>query len=66
MSEIDEQEAFESIRQLAQRTAVAVAALIAIIIFVAIRFARSLTKPIQLLTRTANELAQGNLEVQID
>jgi PAS domain S-box-containing protein len=66
MSEIDEEEAFRPIRQLASRTALAVIGLMAAIILVSLAFARTLTRPLEMLTGTANELAEGNLDVQID
>ena len=66
MSEIDEEEAFRPIQQLASRTAIAVVGLMAAIILVSLAFARTLTKPLQMLTGTANELADGNLDVYID
>jgi len=66
MSEIDQEEAFASIRQLAQKMSIAVIGLVAVIVVVAIRFAHTLTKPLELLTGTAHELADGNLDVHID
>ncbi|HSG44221.1 MAG TPA: PAS domain S-box protein [Anaerolineales bacterium] len=66
MSEIDEAEAFRPIQQLASRTATAVIGLIAAIILVSLAFARTLTKPLQMLTGTANELANGNLDTYVD
>jgi PAS domain S-box-containing protein len=66
MSEIDEEEAFRPIRQLASRTAIAVMGLIAAILLVSLVFSRSLTRPLQMLTGTANELAEGNLDAHID
>jgi PAS domain S-box-containing protein len=65
MSEIDQEEAFASIRSLAIRTTIGVLILIAGIIILALAFSRTITRPLNQLTTTADELAKGNLDVEV-
>jgi PAS domain S-box-containing protein len=65
MSEIDQEEAFASIRSLGIRTLIGVMVLIAGIVIMATLFARTITRPLDQLTHTADELASGNLDVEV-
>ncbi|GAH68518.1 unnamed protein product, partial [marine sediment metagenome] len=65
MSEIDQAEAFAPIRSLGIKTGLAVGGLIAAIVVMAVLFSRSITRPLEQLTRTANQLADGNLDVEV-
>jgi PAS domain S-box-containing protein len=65
MSEIDQEEAFAPIRSLGTRTLVGVLVLIAAIVILAIAFSRTITRPLNELTQTADELANGNLDVEV-
>ncbi len=65
MSEIDQEEAFAAIRSLGIRTFVGVMILIVAIIVFAIAFSRTITKPLDRLTQTADDLAKGNLDVEV-
>lgn len=66
MSEIDEAEALASIRSLRNGIFIGSIGLIAVIVIIAFFFAKTLTRPLQELTASAEELAQGNLDVHID
>jgi anti-anti-sigma regulatory factor len=66
MSEIDREEAFAPVRSLRNRTLVWLAVLTALIGLVAFAFARSLTRPLEALSRGAAELAQGHLDASIE
>jgi len=65
MSEIDQAEAFDPIRDLGIKTGLAVAGLIAAIVVMAVAFSRTITRPLKQLTETANQLAGGNLDVEV-
>jgi PAS domain S-box-containing protein len=65
MSEIDREEAFASIRALGIRTLGVVAILIVGIVALAVVFSRTITRPLEELTATADELATGNLDVEV-
>ncbi len=65
MSEIDQEEAFASIRSLGIRTLIGVMVLIAAIVIMATLFSRTITRPLDELTHTADELASGNLNVEV-
>ncbi|TNF91343.1 MAG: PAS domain S-box protein, partial [Gammaproteobacteria bacterium] len=65
MSEIDQAEAFAPIRSLGIRTLVGVLVLIAAIVILAVAFSRTITRPLDELTETADELAKGNLDVEV-
>jgi PAS domain S-box-containing protein len=65
MSEIDQAEAFAAIRDLGIKTGLAVGGLIAVIVVLAILFSRTITRPLEQLTQTANQLADGNLDVDV-
>jgi anti-anti-sigma regulatory factor/HAMP domain-containing protein len=66
MSEIDREEAFAPVRSLRNRTLAWLAVLVASIGLVAFAFARSLTRPLEELSRSAAALAEGNLDVPIE
>jgi PAS domain S-box-containing protein len=66
MSEIDEAEAFIYIYSLRDKLALWLAGLIIAIVIISFFFSRSLTKPLKKLTRNAEELAQGRLDIKID
>ena len=66
MSEIDREEAFAPVRSLRNHTLVWLAVLAVVIGIVAFAFARSLTRPLEELSRGAAELAQGHLDVPIE
>lgn len=65
MSEIDEEEAFAAIRELGTRTLRGVIGLIAAIVLMAVYFSRTITRPLNELTETADVLASGDLDVEI-
>ena len=65
MSEIDQAEAFAAIRSLGINIGMAVAGLIAVIVVLAVLFSRTITRPLDQLTQTAHELADGNLNVDV-
>ncbi len=65
MSEIDEAEAFSSIRSLGRRLAVGSLGIIAFIIIAAIIFSRTITRPIEHLQSQAGEISAGNLDTKI-
>lgn len=65
MSEIDQAEAFASIRSLGIKTGLAVGGLIAAIVVIAVLFSRTITRPLEQLTQTAHQLADGNLDVEV-
>lgn len=65
MSEIDQAEAFAPIRDLGIKTGLAVGGLIAAIVVMAVAFSRTITRPLEQLTQTANQLAEGNLDVEV-
>lgn len=62
MSEIDEQEAFAPITQMAVTTIMGAALLIIVIVAFSFFFSRSITTPLNALTEHANALAQGKLD----
>lgn len=65
MSEIDEQEAFKDVKEMRDKSILLFLGLLIFIIIISILFARKLTKPIKNLQNSANELSQGNLDVEI-
>lgn len=65
MSEIDKSEAFEAIPALLKNFAYWSILLLVIILALALLFSKSISKPVQLLSKRASELANGNLEVPI-
>ena len=65
MSEIDQAEAFGAIRALGLRILGVVAALIVGIVVLAVAFSRTITRPLEELTTTADELATGNLDIEV-
>jgi len=65
MSEIDQAEAFAAIRSLGIRTGLAVGGLIIVIVILAVLFSRTITRPLEQLTQTANQLADGELDVDV-
>jgi PAS domain S-box-containing protein len=65
MSEIDREEAFASVRALGIRTLGVVAILIVGLVVLAVVFSRTITRPLEELTATADELATGNLDVEV-
>jgi PAS domain S-box-containing protein len=65
MSEIDEAEAFASIRSLGLRLGIASLGLIAFIIIAAFFFSRTLTRPLVELTNDAEMLSYGVLDLEI-
>ncbi|MCK4898456.1 MAG: HAMP domain-containing protein, partial [Anaerolineales bacterium] len=65
MSEIDQEEAFSAIRSLGIKTMIGVLGLIAAIVVLAVVFSRTITRPLDELTETANQLAKGNLDVEV-
>ncbi|UCG22850.1 MAG: HAMP domain-containing protein [Chloroflexota bacterium] len=66
MSEIDEAEAFAPAQTLGRTLLVASIVLLAAIVILAIFFSRSITRPLEALTGSAGELADGNLDVAIN
>ena len=66
MSEIDEAEAFAYVYQLRNLMLGWLLCVVAIIVLVAISFARSIKQPLQILTDNARQLEHGNLDVTID
>jgi len=66
MSEIDEAEAFAAVRSLTSQLVLVFGGLVTAIIVAAIAFSRSITRPINKLSANAQELAEGNLDVQVD
>jgi methyl-accepting chemotaxis protein len=66
MSEIDREEAFAPVRSLRNRTLAWLAVLVAAIGLIAAALARSLIRPLEDLSRSAAELAQGDLDVSIE
>jgi PAS domain S-box-containing protein len=65
MSEIDREEAFAAIRALGIRTFGIVVILIVGIVVLAVVFSRTITRPLEELTAAADELATGNLDVEV-
>ena len=65
MSEIDQAEAFAGIRSLGTKTFFGVVVLIGVIILMAVLFSKTITRPLDELTGTADELAKGNLDVEV-
>ncbi len=65
MSEIDEAEAFSSIRSLGLRLALGSVILIFVVIVSAVLFSRTITQPIEQLRLQANEISAGNLNMTI-
>ena len=66
MSEIDKDEAFAHVYDLRKNILVIFIGLLISIAFASLFILRKITKPIKELTTTAEELADGNLEVEID
>jgi serine phosphatase RsbU (regulator of sigma subunit) len=66
MSEIDKDEAFAHVYDLRKNIIIVFIGLFIAIIFASIIISKKITKPIKLLTAKAQELAAGNLNVQID
>ncbi len=66
MSEIDEAEAFESITGLRNRLLLLLSVLLIAIIVLALLFSRTLTRPLNILTSQARELAQGDMDVAVE
>ena len=66
MSEMDRAEAFAGIRALQRSMLGVLAVVVAGSILLAILFSRGLTRPLRGLTARANELAEGQLDVEID
>jgi len=66
MSEIDAAEAFESAEALKMRMMVLLAILLVSIIGISFVFAKSMTRPIKVLTAKAESLAKGDLGVDIN
>jgi methyl-accepting chemotaxis protein len=65
MSEIDKAEAFAASGTLRNQVLIGLLILTAISIVVAMVFARTLTRPLTSLSRTASEIAEGNLGAEI-
>ena len=65
MSEIDADEAFASVEALKLRMMILLAILLASIIGISFVFAKTMTRPIKVLTAKAESLAQGDLGVDI-
>ena len=65
MSEMDEDEAFESIYSLRNNILIWLGGIIVFIVILGVMFAKTITHPIKKLTRDAEELAKGNLDVEI-
>jgi PAS domain S-box-containing protein len=65
MSEIDEAEAFASIRTLGTNLALGSTALVVFIVLAAALFSRTLTRPLAQLTDDAEQLSYGNLDLEI-
>lgn len=65
MSEIDKDEAFAHVYDLRRNILIIVCGLLLAIIFVSLFVSRKITKPIKTLTYKAQELASGNLDVEI-
>ena len=66
LSEIDEAEALESSRQLRARILREQVVILVIVLGIAFAFARSLTRPIERLSRTAADFAAGHLDASVD
>jgi serine phosphatase RsbU (regulator of sigma subunit) len=66
MSEIDKDEAFSHVYDLRNNIIVIFFGLLISIAFASLFISRKITKPIKELTKRAEELATGNLEVEID
>lgn len=66
MSEIDEAEALAAVKHLRTRILLWLLALVPLFGVLAFWFARNLTRPILGLAESARELAEGNLDVQVD
>lgn len=66
LSEIDEDEAFESVYVLRNTIVMVFIVLIVLITITSLLVSRSITKPIKSLTVSAKELARGNLDAKID
>jgi methyl-accepting chemotaxis protein len=66
LSEIDEAEALEPVRRLRNTILFFQLVVVALVIAVAFTFARSLTRPIEQLSRTAAEFAAGHLAAPVD
>ncbi len=65
MSEIDTEEAFSAISVMIRRFTLWFLALGLVVVALSVLFARSLSKPVQLLTKRASDLALGNLDDKI-
>jgi PAS domain S-box-containing protein len=66
MSEIDEAETMSSAEQLKRRTAMLMVLFLGGILAISFAFAKTMTRPIKVLTAKANALAQGDLGIAID
>ena len=66
MSEIDAEEALQAVARLRVRMMIWLAVLIPLLGVLAFWFARSLTRPIKVLSASAAELAQGHLDIEVD
>ena len=62
MSEIDKAEAFSAIPEMIESFLYWLIALLVIVLALSVLFARSISRPLQILTERATELAQGNLD----
>jgi serine phosphatase RsbU (regulator of sigma subunit) len=62
MSEIGKEEAFSSISIMLKRFSFWFLAILFVVIVLSVVFSRSLTKPVQILTQRASDLALGNLD----
>ncbi|MEW6469627.1 MAG: SpoIIE family protein phosphatase [Bacteroidota bacterium] len=66
MSEIDEAEAFASVHTLRNQVIIAFAAFLVVVISTSIIVSRKMTRPLNILTYDAMELAKGNFDVEIN
>lgn len=66
MSEIDEAEAFEPVHTLRSQIILGSGAVVLLIIIFSVLTSRRITRPINLLTEDAKELAKGNFGVEIN
>lgn len=65
MSEIDKSEAFQSVEKLRNKIWFFFPITILLVLIISFFASKTLTKPIKSLTKTARELARGNLDVEV-
>ena len=66
MSEIDESEAFSHVYNLRNRVILSCIGLVSAVVMITFFFSQTITRPLKELTKDAEALAKGNLDIEID